>query len=146
TFRGDPSGTTKDIDTVFGQLRPGSSFQPNAGMSSLSSIGHNGHALGVNNIWATTEVPSASMAGKQTRSRNDVDTISWMKGVKIGKRETRPVGVDQSVSSVLSPILKSSQPWDSFDSLAEEITHLADKFSKVTFENVRAITSLHFFL
>ncbi|KAL9637479.1 MAG: hypothetical protein Q9204_001874 [Flavoplaca sp. TL-2023a] len=143
TFRGDPNDTTKDIDSIFGQLRPGSSSQPSTGMSSLSSIGQNGHVLGVNNIWATTEIPSASMAGKQIRSRNDVDAISWMKGVKIGKRETRPVGVDQSVSSVLSPVLKSSQPWDSFDSLAEEITHLADKFSKINMDYRQIILSLH---
>ncbi|CAO1598907.1 hypothetical protein XANCAGTX0491_002660 [Xanthoria calcicola] len=148
SFRGDPTATNKDVDSLFGQWKYDTSFQHDAGMSSLSGIGRSRQALGVNNLWATTGNPLVSMAGKQGRSRNDVDAISWMKGVKIGKRETRQTGVDQSVSSVLSPVLNTGQPWDTFDSLAEEITHLADKFSKVTFENInmddrQIVLSLH---
>ena len=142
SFRGDPSSITKDVDSIFGPSRHNLNIQHNAGMSGLSGIDYSRQALGVNGAWVTTENPLASMAGKKVRSRDDVDAISWMKGVKIGKREPRQTGVDQSMSSVLSPALKTSQPWDTFDSLAEEITHLADKFSKVTFENVWTTTSL----
>ncbi|KAL8919598.1 MAG: hypothetical protein Q9172_004926 [Xanthocarpia lactea] len=148
SFRGDPSSITKDVDSIFGPSRHNLNIQHNAGMSGLSGIDHSRQALGVNAAWVTTENSLASMAGKKARSRDDVDAISWMKGVKIGKREPRQAGVDQSMSSVLSPALKTSQPWDTFDSLAEEITHLADKFSKVTFENInmddrQIVLSLH---
>ncbi|KAL8859875.1 MAG: hypothetical protein Q9178_003708 [Gyalolechia marmorata] len=148
SFRGNPSSITKDVDSIFGPSRHNLNIQHNAGMSGLSGIDHSRQALGVNGAWVTTENSLASMAGKKTRSRDDVDAISWMKGVKIGKREPRQAGADQGMSSVLSPALKTSQPWDTFDSLAEEITHLADKFSKVTFENInmddrQIVLSLH---
>ncbi|KAL8998792.1 MAG: hypothetical protein Q9169_002242 [Polycauliona sp. 2 TL-2023] len=148
SFRGDPSGTTKEVGSIFGQWKSTGNLEHNVGMSSVSGIGQSRQAFGINSIWATTENPLPSMAGKQARSPNDVDAISWMRGVKIGKRETRQSGVDQSISSVLSPTLKTSQPWDTFDSLAEEITHLADKFSKVVFESIdmddrRIVISLH---
>ncbi|KAL8659986.1 MAG: hypothetical protein Q9226_000149 [Calogaya cf. arnoldii] len=65
SFRGDPSQITKDGDSTFGQWKHNLDFQHNASMSSLSGISHNRQALGVNSVWATTENPLASMAGKQ---------------------------------------------------------------------------------
>ncbi|KAL8768972.1 MAG: hypothetical protein Q9209_004889 [Squamulea sp. 1 TL-2023] len=136
SFRGEPSPITKDVDSMIVESRYKLDFQHHTGMSGLSGLAYGRQALSVNGAWATMEMPLTSMAGKKARSGDDVDAISWMKGVKIGKRELRQTAVDRSMSSVLSPILKASQSWDTFDSLAEEITHLADKFSKVTFEHV----------
>ncbi|KAL8689825.1 MAG: hypothetical protein Q9218_004584 [Villophora microphyllina] len=132
SFRGEPSIGTKDTTSTDKRYRhdldlldnPGMSDFPHAGMSKTSDVG--------NAIWAGGESRSVTMAGKKNRSHDGSDAISWMRGVKIGKRETAQSGVDQSVSSVLSPSLKASQPWDSFDSLAEEITHLADTFRKTS--------------
>lgn len=84
----------------------------------------------------------SSRTGMYSRAaaRKDVDPISWMKGVKIGKREIIPSDVDQSLASFLSPTLQADKGWDSFDSLGEEITHVGASFGKVKFEEVR-----HFF-
>ncbi|KAL6721927.1 hypothetical protein ACLMJK_001032 [Lecanora helva] len=76
------------------------------------------------------------IAGRQSASAKDMDPISWMRGVKIGKREASPLGLDQSVSSVLSPNLKTDPTWDVFDSLGEEISHVGDKFTKVSFDEI----------
>ena len=65
--------------------------------------------------------------------RKDIDPIAWMKGVKIGKRE----GLDQSISSTLSPNFGASKNWEPFESLGEEISQVGDRFSKVTFDEVR---------
>ncbi|KAL8896707.1 MAG: hypothetical protein Q9207_007579 [Kuettlingeria erythrocarpa] len=145
SYRGDPSANSSDVGSgsTAGQfhLDP----QDNAGMSGLSM---RKRSSGVGSAWAIGEYPSASMAGRKTRAREDMDAISWMRGVKIGKRESSQANMEQSVSLVLSPVSKSSQHWDTFETLAEEITHLADTFSKVTFEDInmqdrRIIVSLH---
>ncbi|KAL8821737.1 MAG: hypothetical protein Q9223_000261 [Gallowayella weberi] len=136
SFRGGPSLGTKDTGDIIGDSMFNMSSQQNAGITGLLSVGHGRQSAGPNGVWATQETSSPAMIGKKARSRDDVDPISWMKGVKIGKRETSPSRMNQSVSSVISPVLKTSQPWDTFDSLAEEITHLADTFSKVTLDNI----------
>lgn len=134
SFRPDPSTYASGLRGLSKEGQFHLDLQGNTGMS---GIGMRKQSLGVGEVWATGEYPLASMAGNNTRSREDVDAISWMRGVKIGKRMTSQPGLEQSLSSLLSPALKSSQPWDTFDSLAEEITHLADTFSKVKFEDVR---------
>ncbi|KAL8790650.1 MAG: hypothetical protein Q9213_000498 [Squamulea squamosa] len=136
SFRGEPSSVTKDVDSMFVEPMYRLDSHYHTGMSGSSGLAHGRQAHGVDGAWATTEIPLTSMAGKRARLGDDVDAISWMKGVKIGKRESRQTAIGRSMSSVLSPVLKTSQSWDTFDSLAEEITHLADKFSKVTFEHV----------
>ena len=77
------------------------------------------------------------MAGPQSTTTKDMDPISWMRGVKIGRREASPSVLHQSVSSVLSPSLKTDPTWDAFDSLGDEISHVGDKFTKVSFDEVR---------
>ncbi len=77
-----------------------------------------------------------SMAGKRANASGEMDAISWMRGVRIGKRETTPSGMDQSFASMLSPELKADKSWDAFESLGEEISHIGDKFGKVVFEKV----------
>lgn len=66
-------------------------------------------------------------------TRVDIDPISWMKGVKIGKRD----GVlEQSTASLSSPSLKADGNWTEFESLGEEITHVGAIFTKVDFHEV----------
>ena len=69
-------------------------------------------------------------------SSHDMDPISWMRGVKIGKRSISPPGLHQSVSTVMSPTLKAQPIWDAYESLGEEITVVGDKFSKIKFDGV----------
>ena len=76
------------------------------------------------------------MIGPRTVASKEMDPISWMRGVRIGKREPSPSVTHQSVTSMLSPNLKTDPTEDVFESLAEEITHVGDKFKKVKFEEV----------
>ncbi|KAI4139123.1 MAG: hypothetical protein LQ341_004341, partial [Variospora aurantia] len=134
SFRSDPAISTGDIrdSRTGGPFRLG--LHQNTGMSGISI---RKHFPIIGGEWGTGEYPLAPKAGKQARPRADIDAISWMKGVKIGKRGPTQAGMEQSTSSVLSPVLRPNLQWDTFDSFAEEITHLADTFSKVTFEDVR---------
>ncbi|KAI9817566.1 MAG: hypothetical protein M1827_001178 [Pycnora praestabilis] len=83
-----------------------------------------------------------SRIGMQGRSagKEDEDPIAWMKGVKIGNRDNTSFNRHKSVqgprSSVLSPGSRASGIWDTAESLGDEITHVGDKFSKVTFDEV----------
>ena len=72
----------------------------------------------------------------QANASGDKDAISWMRGVKIGKREISPFGLDRSDVSMFPPDSKADKAWDTFDSLGEEISHIGDKFGKVKFEKV----------
>ncbi|KAL8702272.1 MAG: hypothetical protein Q9201_004496 [Fulgogasparrea decipioides] len=134
SFRGDPSVGANDVACTGKGSGFSLDFSEYAGMDVTTGAGMGKEPFRDGGLWASGGNPLISMAGRNTRPQNSVDAISWMKGVKIGKRETLRSGLEQSVSSILSPNLKSSQPWDTFDTLAEEITYLADIFSKVTFE------------
>lgn len=79
---------------------------------------------------------SMRSVGGRGGQRQEMDPISWMKGVKIGKREAMPSGMHQSLTSLFSPGLKSHRIWDIFE-LGEEITYVGDKFGKVTFDEVK---------
>lgn len=136
SFRGDPSLGANDVSSRAGESPYNPGFQSNAGMSGMPGSGMGKQLFSGSGVWASGESPLNSMVGRKTQPYDGIDAISWMKGVKIGKRETAASGIEQSVSSVLSSGLKGSQPWDTFDTLAEEITYLADTFSKVTFEEV----------
>ena len=102
---------------------------------------HSGVSLGMSKVpvmAATTWGNGFSMSSRLNKNtkiqRKDIDPIAWMKGVKIGKRES---SMDQSTASIMSPNLRAARNWETFESLGEEITHVGDKFSKVTFEEVR---------
>ncbi|KAL8869557.1 MAG: hypothetical protein Q9174_004187, partial [Haloplaca sp. 1 TL-2023] len=145
SFRGDQSSEVDDLGGIAGASS--NNIIGDAGMSSMLPSGMGRQIFNGDGFWARGEGASDSMAGRKVQQQSGTDAISWMKGVKIGKREPA-TGIDQSESSVLSPSLKSSQPWDTFETLAEEITYLADKFSKITFEDInmqdRLVTiSLH---
>ena len=79
---------------------------------------------------------TSPIIGQRAGSSKETDPIAWMRGVKIGKREQSPSGGHQSASSIFSQSLKTDLTWDKFESLGEEITHVADKFKKVKFEEV----------
>ena len=79
-------------------------------------------------------------AGRKQSASNDLDPIAWMRGVRIGKRDDSPSALHHSVSSIISPTMKQHS-WDTFENLGDEITHAADKFKKVSFEEVRNLPS-----
>ncbi|MCJ1476122.1 hypothetical protein MMC13_004787 [Lambiella insularis] len=66
-------------------------------------------------------------------TRVDIDPISWMKGVKIGKRDGQ---LEQSFASVSSPNFKADGNWIDFESLGEEITHVGALFRKADFHEI----------
>lgn len=74
--------------------------------------------------------------GQRTAASKEMDPISWMRGVRIGKRDPSPTVLHQSVSSLFSPSLKTDPTWDIFENLVEEVTHVGEKFTKVKFEEV----------
>ncbi len=78
----------------------------------------------------------SSMGGRRGHQRQTMDPIIWMKGVKIGKHEVTPSAPSKNGAASLSPSLKTSQIWDTFDSVAEEIIHVGDKFHNVKFDEV----------
>ena len=131
TFREDPSRTetnTPGGDDPFngvGALEMGSA--PAIGMSRAPVPFIGGYGNGG---------LMSPMIGKKPEDSKEMDPISWMRGVKIGKREPSPSEMHQSVSSLFPPSLKTDSIWDVFESLAEEITHVGDKFAKVKFEDV----------
>ena len=131
TFREDPSrteGNTLEGDGPFdgaGALGMGSAAAISMSRAPVPFIGGYG-----------TGDFASPMIGQRMGASTEMDPISWMRGVKIGKREPSPSGMHQSVSSIFSPSLKTDPTWDGFDSLGEEITHVGEKFTKVKFEEV----------
>ena len=79
------------------------------------------------------------MSGRST-ARRDVNLIEWMKGVKIGK--SKVTGVEARHSSTHDPQaylphnFSTASGWDAPESLFDEITHVGDKYKRVTFENL----------
>ena len=69
------------------------------------------------------------------------NALAWMKGVRIGKKNTghqygRQVGASAIGPGLFTPAPGLAASWDAPDNLGDEITQAADKFSKVTFEEV----------
>ncbi|KAL8661992.1 MAG: hypothetical protein Q9202_005118 [Teloschistes flavicans] len=143
SFRADPFIATKDAAGLDQSYPHELDLFDNLSIPSLADAGMSMKPVGGSGVWASGESRSVSIAGRKNRTHEGSDAISWMKGVKIGKRQTTKAGFGQSVPSVLSPSLKASQPWDTFESLAEEITHLADTFSKIDMQSRRIEISLH---
>ena len=79
-------------------------------------------------------------AGPRLTTRADpaqeTDPISWMRGVQIPKREVKKDGSHSVEASSIADETKVRQQWPSFDTLGEEITSVADGFTKVKFEKV----------
>ena len=140
TFREDPSKTEGNTSGGEGASKGagtlGMGAAPNTGMSGapvpfIRGYGNGGYMT--------------PMIGHRTGSTNEMDPISWMRGVRIGKREPSPSGMHQSASSNFTPSIKTDQAWDLFENLGEEITHVADKFTKVKFDEVWSCVQKSYF-
>lgn len=79
---------------------------------------------------------TSSMRGRRGHPLQTMDPILWMRGVKIGKQGVSLSASTKSGANMLPPTLKTYQIWDTFDSVAEEIIHVGDKFHNVKFDEV----------
>ena len=119
--------------------KPGpSNYQSLPGMESQSSAWMRAGPLGQgptagSNTWS---MQGHSMAVNKVKLSQDMDPISWMKGVKIGKQMLASGAEPQSLSSLVSPGPRADRAWEKFESLGEEIAYVGEKFSKVAFEEV----------
>ncbi|KAI9760946.1 MAG: hypothetical protein M4579_001322 [Chaenotheca gracillima] len=84
-----------------------------------------------------------SRTGKDAnkRTKGEPTAIEWLKGVRIGKKPAHEGLLLQSGASRSRPrpdplSLRNNIAWDSPESLGDEVTHVADKFSKVSFDEV----------
>lgn len=82
---------------------------------------------------------TSPMGGRRGHPRQTADPILWMRGVKIGKQEVSPSALAKRSANMLPPTLKTYQVWDTFDSVAEEIIHVGDKFHNVKFDEVSSM-------
>ena len=73
---------------------------------------------------------------RRLKTTQEIDPISWMKGVQIRKRRPSKDKADQFDPSTAVDETKGRQTWASFDTLGEELTSVADKFTRVRFEKV----------
>ena len=71
--------------------------------------------------------------GNKGDENRDLDPITWMKGVKIGKKDAWPGNGTTSLEMLDFNITRN---WEEFESLGEEITHVGTIFSKVDFEEI----------
>lgn len=141
TFRDSPERSdtkTRRSTSVAGMFDPDGGV--NSRNSGVLSFGMTQAAMPTRVGWGN-EGFIGSVAGKKAKASGEMDAISWMRGVRIGRRVTTPSGMDQSLASMLSPELKADKSWDAFESLGEEISHVGDKFGRVAFEKV--LHSIH---
>lgn len=119
--------------------------------AAISTFGYIEPSNGLNfqSLWTKDSMPSPFIAlggwsngdflnarhGMRTRAplRKNINPISWMKGVKIGKKEA---GLEHSVASIASTNFRLDKTWEEFENLGEEISHVGQKFSKVNFYEV----------
>ena len=85
----------------------------------------------------------SSVFNKKSFPQKVLDPVSWMQGVKIGKRAVSPSGMPDSVPSLSSPTLRTTPSWDTFESLGEEIASILSKFPKVISEDVSKARYVH---
>ena len=135
TFRDEPTKYNKDGST--------------GGATSSHGYIEPSNGLNLQSLWTKEPMPSPFVSlggwshgdylntrhGMRTKapSRKDINPISWMKGVKIGKKEA---GLEQSVTSIASTNFRLDKTWEDFENLGEEISHVGQKFSKVNFYEV----------
>lgn len=85
---------------------------------------------------STATMSNRTMAVSRAKASQDMDPISWMKGVKIARPGSALGPIHQRLSSILSPGSRPDRGRERFESLGEEITYIGEKFSKVNFEEV----------
>ena len=83
-------------------------------------------------------------AARRASLSQEADPISWMRGVQIRKRDIKDDGISSMEASSIAHVAKSNHHWNSFDTLGEEITSVADRFTKVRFEKVSSCVALFF--
>ena len=84
--------------------------------------------------------PATGMQARQ-RNRKIISAIDWMKGVKIGRGEAsrafrRHDPTDAVDFSFMSSNGRLEDDWEAPESLGDEITQVAAKYTKVTFDHV----------
>lgn len=136
-------------------IRPGQNSKPSSTTGALlgQDPGHVNNPSGALSAgMRKAPIPSArgwgdggfmsSISGMHARNsaRKEVNPITWMRGVKIGKRDPAPYSRHGSVHdtrlSAFSPYFRAFETSDPPESLGDEITHVGEKFSKVSFEAV----------
>lgn len=132
TFRDPP---THNEDHDFPGCLP--IFGDGNGTMSDPSPGMKGGAITTAHGYGTRGFMS-SIDNTKTASPKNLDPVSWMRGVRIGKRAAFPAGFVDGAGSLMSPDLKPTAMWDVFETLGEEITNSLDKFPNVKPEHVRA--------
>jgi len=130
TFRGDPPKPGPRDYQSLPSVEPQFSARMRAGP--LGQAKSQNPTIGFN----TWSMRGHSMAVNKAKRSQDMDPISWMKGVKIGKQKSASGVMRPSLSSLLSPGSKADHAWEKFESLGEEIAYVGEKFSKVAFEEV----------
>jgi len=134
TFREDPPKPGPGDYQCLPYMEPQASARMRARL--LGQAMSKGPIFG-SNTWS---MPGHSMAVNKVKPSQEMDPISWMKGVKIGKQISVSGAMRQSLSSLLSPGPKADRAWENFDSLGEEIACVGEKFSKVAFEEVGCVS------
>lgn len=130
TFREDPPKPGPDDYQNLPSLESHPSAVTRAGL--LGQAMSKGPSAGPN----TWSMQGHCMAVNKAKASRDMDPISWMKGVKIGKQNPASGALPQTLSSLLSSGPRTDRAWEKFESLGEEIAYVGEKFSKVAFEEV----------
>ena len=125
TFRDDPKIDEKRLSGVYDSHQD---FQN----VTMTLAAHDGHAQA---FYLGNKREISGEISDKAKSRKEMDPITWMRGVRIGKQSNHP-DLHESISTVMSPSIKVDSAWEVFDSLGEEITHLGEKFSRVKFDDV----------
>ena len=135
TFRDDPARISSDGQGKVPLMQPRKPMGMRAGHTKGFNhgplIGHRAFVMGV----------AGSTDANMAKTSQDMDPITWMKGVRIGKNVSTPSAIHRNISPTVSPKLTASGVWDRYDSFGEEIAHVADKFSMVHFEEVNQCAS-----
>ena len=113
-----------------------STFGDGHGIMSGRSPGMKGGAITTAHGYGTRGFMS-SIDNTKSASPKNLDPVSWMRGVRIGKRAASSSGLVDGTGSLTSPDLKPTALWDVFETLGEEITNSLDKFPNVKPEHVR---------
>ena len=138
--------TFRDVNTKSMQTSPGrtaatapvgSEPQASGGLKRVLSAGMKKAPIPLSKGWGFGGY-SATSTGMQARqsSKKSVNAIDWMRGVKIGKKEldrgySRGIGLD-----FMSAGIRAGEHWEFPESLGDEVTQVADKYGKVTFDHV----------
>lgn len=125
TFRDEPPECDRPITIDGASLNPKSRSNGFRGERTITS--HRG--------WpgrdGTYQRPTTS-----SKRAQEMDPISWMKGVQIRKREPKKDETDHSDPATGVNEMKGRQLPGSYDTLGEELTSVAEKFTRVRFEKV----------